>query len=109
MKNIRVKITYKTGRYVPTNENTEIVISHSEEQAVHDLVARFLYFNPSYKIKIIKTEIVNQNSQERNRGHEVSIVSYGDWDNQEDICLECEDCGEVILDAEIYTLCTRED
>lgn len=26
MENIRVKITYKTGRYVPTNENTEIVI-----------------------------------------------------------------------------------
>lgn len=25
------------------------------------------------------------------------------------VCLECEDCGEVVLDAEIYTLCARED
>lgn len=33
--------------------------------------------------------------------HKVSIVSYGDWDNPADICLECEDCGEVVLDAEI--------
>lgn len=46
MKNICVKITYKTGRYTPTNENTQDVISCSEEQAVHDLVANFLHFNP---------------------------------------------------------------
>lgn len=45
----------------------------------------------------------------KHRGHKVSIVSYGDWDNPEDVCLECEDCGEVVLDAEIYTLCARED
>lgn len=44
----------------------------------------------------------------KHRGHKVNIVSYGDWDNPEDICLECEDCEEVILDAEIYTLCPRE-
>lgn len=48
-------------------------------------------------------------------GHEVSIVAYGDTENPADICLECEDCGEVILDVELYTLCavdeteTRED
>lgn len=30
-------------------------------------------------------------------------------ENPADICLECEDCGEVVLDAEIYTLCARED
>lgn len=42
-------------------------------------------------------------------GHNVRIVKYGDPDNPADVCLECEDCGEVILDAEIYTLCTRED
>ena len=58
MGNICVRITYKTGRYAPTSENTEDVISHSEEQAVHDLVAKFLHFNPSYKIEIVKTEII---------------------------------------------------
>ena len=43
------------------------------------------------------------------RGHKVSIVSYGDWSNPADVCLECEDCNEVLLDAEILTICGRED
>ena len=42
-------------------------------------------------------------------GHNVEIVSYGDRDNPVDICLECTDCHEVVLDAEIYTLCARGD
>ena len=37
-------------------------------------------------------------------GHQVRIVAYGDTDDPMDICLECEECGEVILDAEIYTV-----
>jgi len=45
----------------------------------------------------------------KHRGHKVSIVSYGSYDNPENISLECEDCGEVILDAELYTICARED
>lgn len=45
----------------------------------------------------------------KHRGHTVSIVSYGDFDNPADVCLECEDCGEVILDADIYTICVRTD
>ena len=49
------------------------------------------------------------NELKKHRGHKVSIVSYGDWDNPADICLECEDCGEVVLDAELYTLCARGD
>ena len=49
------------------------------------------------------------NELKKHRGHKVSIVSYGDWDNPADICLECEDCGDVVLDAEIYTLCAREN
>lgn len=47
--------------------------------------------------------------KKEHRGHKVDIVSYGDWDNPANVCLECEDCGEVVLDAEIYTLCARED
>lgn len=49
------------------------------------------------------------NKLKKHRGHKVNIVSYGDRNNPEDICLECEDCEEVVLDAEIYTLCARED
>lgn len=40
-------------------------------------------------------------------GHQVRIVAYGDTDDPMDICLECEECGEVILDAEIYTVAAR--
>lgn len=43
------------------------------------------------------------------RGHRVSIVSYGDPADPKNVSLECEDCGEVILDAEINTICARED
>lgn len=42
-------------------------------------------------------------------GHSVEIVCYGDHDDPDDICLECKDCNEVILDAEIYTICASED
>lgn len=43
------------------------------------------------------------------RGHKVEIATYGDWNNPSDICLECMDCNQVILDAEIYTICGRGD
>ena len=42
-------------------------------------------------------------------GHDVEIVYYGDKDNPTNIALECNDCCEVILDAELYTICARED
>ena len=42
-------------------------------------------------------------------GHDVKIVCYGHPKAPADVCLECESCNEVILDAEIYTLCARED
>ncbi len=54
------------------------------------------------------TNMILWNALLKHRGHNVSIVSYGDIDNPADVCLECEDCGEVILDAEIYTICARE-
>ena len=49
------------------------------------------------------------NKLKKHRGHHVSIVSYGGWDDQKNISLECEDCNEIILDAELYTICERED
>lgn len=41
-------------------------------------------------------------------GHHVSIVCYGDSDDPENVALECENCGEVILDAGLYTLAARD-
>lgn len=49
------------------------------------------------------------NTLYKHRGHKVVIATYGDLDNPADVCLECEDCSEVILDAELYTLCAREE
>lgn len=45
----------------------------------------------------------------KHRGHQVAIAAYGDIGSPADVCLECEDCNEVILDAELYTLSARED
>lgn len=42
-------------------------------------------------------------------GHNVTIAVYGDPKHPADVCLECKDCNQVVLDAEIYTLCPRED
>lgn len=70
------------------------------------------FLEEKYACSTEKSDNMNMilwNKLKKHRGHKVSIVSYGDWDNPEDVCLECEDCGEVVLDAEIYTLCTRED
>ena len=53
--------------------------------------------------KLLWNELLNH------RGHNVEIVTYGDYNNPVDVCLECKDCNEIILDAEIYTLCARED
>lgn len=33
-------------------------------------------------------------------GHEISCVYYGDKENPHDVCIECEDCGEVLYSAE---------
>lgn len=41
--------------------------------------------------------------------HHVSIALYGDENNPASVVLECKDCNEIVLDAEIYTLCARED
>lgn len=42
---------------------------------------------------------------ERHIGHDVEIVSYGDGIN---ISLECNDCGCVIFDTDIYDLTGKE-
>lgn len=42
-------------------------------------------------------------------GHSVCIARYGSREHPASYCLECEDCNEVVLDSEIYTICVRED
>lgn len=42
-------------------------------------------------------------------GHKVEIAIYGDIDNPMSITLEDLDTDTVILDAEIYTICSRDD
>ena len=43
------------------------------------------------------------------RDHRIVVATYGDIDDPVDVCLECEDCCEVLIDAWIYTICARED
>lgn len=43
----------------------------------------------------------------RHEGHDIRVRSYGS--PAQDICLECDDCNEVILSAEIYTITERTD
>lgn len=35
-------------------------------------------------------------------GHDVEIVCYGDWEDPHDICVECLDCGCVVISAEDF-------
>ena len=35
------------------------------------------------------------------RGHAIEVVSYGDWDNPADVCVECIDCMEVLISTEV--------
>lgn len=34
-------------------------------------------------------------------GHNVACVCYGDITNPADVCIECEDCNEVLISAEV--------
>lgn len=43
----------------------------------------------------------------RHKNHQVAVVTYGDSDNPADVCLECEDCSEVILDTGLYSLAAK--
>lgn len=42
-------------------------------------------------------------------GHRVEIAVYGDTDSPASVTLEDLDTNEVILDAELYTICGRSD
>lgn len=33
-------------------------------------------------------------------GHQLTVVVYGQWTKPDDVCIECEDCNEVIYSHE---------
>ena len=35
-------------------------------------------------------------------GHDIVCVAYGNKENPFDICIECENCGEVLVSAETF-------
>lgn len=35
-------------------------------------------------------------------GHKIVCVAYGDINNPDDICIECEDCNEVLISSESF-------
>ena len=35
-------------------------------------------------------------------GHNIVCVSYGDYHDPDDICIECEDCNEVLISTETF-------
>lgn len=39
---------------------------------------------------------------QQHMGHNVVCVAYGNIDNPVDICIECEDCNEVLISAEDF-------
>ena len=42
------------------------------------------------------------------RGHTLVVTSYGKSpDDLDNVSLECEECGEIVLDAGLYTICAR--
>lgn len=45
----------------------------------------------------------------QHKGHKVEIAVYGKEDNPMSVTLEDVDTQEIILDAEIYTICVRDD
>lgn len=49
------------------------------------------------------------NKLKEHYGHNVCIAVYGDPNDPANVSLECEECGSVILDAEMYTICGRSD
>lgn len=37
-------------------------------------------------------------------GHHIVCVCYGDVDDPVDICIECEDCNEILISSEDYEM-----
>ena len=87
------------GNYVDGSVEIDFGASDLLKQAKHTLIEDS---DDSYDTLLWKLLLAH-------RGHRVSIVSYGDPADPANVSLECEDCGEVILDAEINTTCARED
>lgn len=78
------------------------------EEALNIEASFWLDLQKNYDKEMIEYSFTLAGRLEKHAGHNVVIVKYGDWDDPVDICLECEDCNEVILDAEIYDITAKE-
>ena len=61
---------------------------------------KYATFRKSRRIKIMKNYTYEK--LKNHIGHDIVCVAYGDIDNPVDICVECEDCNEVLVSAETY-------
>lgn len=90
-------------------QETEISENDRKSESVDPVKSAILLCNSFLNEGVHSSDKLLWNTLLKHRGHDVRIVSYGDLDNPVDVCLECEDCGEVVLSAELYTICARSD
>lgn len=84
---------------------TDMIYAQLLQEGTDDFEAATSFLREVYN----KENMLLWNLLKKHIGHNVQIVVYGDPNDPADICLECEDCDEVILDAELYTLQARND
>lgn len=73
-------------------ENNEIITVFEDE------------INPNYHGSWIDIEKSNRMYEllKNHIGHNIVCVAYGDINNPDDICIECEDCNEVLISAKTF-------
>lgn len=74
--------------------------------ALEDFIKKYNIKNPediiiTAKIKIVKTNMMYE-LLKNHIGHNIVCVAYGDINDPDDICIECEDCNEVLISAETF-------
>lgn len=99
---------------------TEVTITDSKE--IKEMLYNSDYYiadylSDKYGYCVKSFEVDNESGKNNNLwnllkshyGHKVEIAVYGDVDNPANISLEDIDTNEVILDAELYSICESED
>jgi len=74
--------------------------------ALEDFIKKYNIKNPediiiTAKIQIVKTNMMYE-LLKNHIGHNIVCVAYGDINDPDDICIECEDCNEVLISAETF-------
>lgn len=101
-KSLTVDEVYET---YTKDQLTDMIYAQLLQEGTDDFTAATSFLHEVYN----KENLLLWNMLKEHIGHNVQIVAYGDPDDPADICLECKDCDEVILDAELYTLQARSE